>query len=63
MNGKEALYKKRSQGQASREVRVKLKAQQSKTKRDDLLASKRRIPLGVLQEHENPSPSKCLYSV
>lgn len=60
MNGKEALYKKRAQGLASREVRAKLKAQESKTKRNDLLASKRRIPLSVLQEQGvlSPKPKK-----
>ncbi len=58
MNSKESLYKKRTLGMANREVRAKLKSQQSKTKRDDLLASKRRIPLSIIQE-EKSSPSMC----
>jgi len=43
MDGKKDLYKKRALGQASREVRGKLKAQESKNKREDILASKRNI--------------------
>ena len=49
MSSMEGLYKKKAPGFGNREVRTKLKEQKSKSKREELLASKRRIPLSVLQ--------------
>ena len=54
MEANRDLYKVKSRsGLASREKRAHLKSQESKSGRDALLLSKRRIPLSPLQEkHE-----------
>ena len=56
----EALYKmkKPKTGQADRAMRAVLKGTASKSKRADLLDSKRRIPLSVVQPSANQVPGK-----
>ena len=56
----ETLYKmkKPKTGQADRTMRAKLKGTASKTNRADLLDSKRRIPLSVVQPLVNQMPGK-----
>ena len=53
MEAKRELYKQRGRkGLADRGVRVKLREETSRSKRDNLLLSKRRIPLAAIQEGE-----------
>ena len=58
MSSKRELYKAKSRGRlGSRDARARLKAQESKSGREALLSSKRRIPLSSIQEEE-PSRKK-----
>lgn len=58
MESKRDLYKQRSRnGLGSRESRARLKEKESKSGRDALLLSKRRIPLSAVQE-ENQKEKK-----
>lgn len=53
MNSTRELYKVKSRnGLGLRDARVKLKTQESKSGREALLLSKRRIPLSTLQEEQ-----------
>ena len=58
MESKKALYKQRSRkGLADRGVRAKITEESRRSKRDNLLLSKRRIPLAAIQEEEKGIPS------
>ena len=52
MESKKELYKYRAKKQGDRAVRARLKDEASKAKRENLLLSKRRIPLSEIQGEE-----------
>ena len=59
MESKRGLYKQRSRnGLGSRESRARLKEKESKSSRDALLLSKRRIPLSAVQEESKTEKEK-----
>ena len=63
MESKRELYKQRGRkGLADRGVRVKLREESSRSKRENLLLSKRRIPLAAIQEDEKGTPSFSVFS-
>ena len=62
MESKKELYKQRGKkGLADRGVRAKLREEKSRNQRNNLLLSKRRIPLAAIQEEEKGTCYCSLY--